>query len=68
MRAMKKALTLIWVATQGTANMKTLWKLYTLLGESWTCCSTYDNEQEAYNGAQALQNLGYKTMIRRMSM
>lgn len=48
--------------------MKILWKLYVLLGESWECCSTYDNEQEADNGAQALQNLGYKTMIRRMSM
>jgi hypothetical protein len=48
--------------------MKILWKLYVLLGESWECCSTYDNEQEADNGAQALRNLGYQTMIRRMSM
>ena len=65
---MRAALTLISVATRGIADMKTLYKLYVLVGEGWECCSTYDNAQEADNGAQALQNLGYKTMIRRMSM
>jgi hypothetical protein len=65
---MRAALTLISVATRGIADMKTLYKLYVLVGESWYCCNSYDKSAKAEEAERTLKQQGDTTMIRRVLM
>ena len=62
------ALMLIWVAIRGIADMKILYKLYVLVGESWCCYSSYDKRAKAEKAERTLKQQGDTTMIRGMLM
>lgn len=66
MTMMKVALTPMRVATRGIADMKALWKLYVLVGESWYCCNSYETRTKAEEAAMVLKQQGDTTMIRRV--
>lgn len=66
METRKWALTPIWVATRGIADMRTLWKLYVLVGESWYCCNSYVSRAKAEEAELTLKQQGDTTMIRRV--
>lgn len=48
--------------------MKFLYKVYYLEGEGWYCFDRYMSEKEAKQKERALRGLGYRTMLRKMSM
>lgn len=48
--------------------MKTLWKLYVLVGEGWYCCGGYDLKRKAEEAELVLKQQGDTTMIRRVLM
>lgn len=70
MKLTRAALTPIWVATRGTADMMkhTVWKLYVLIGEGWYCCGEYLLEKQARAAEFTLRQQGDTTMVRRMSV
>ena len=62
----------ISVAMTSTAkdgrDMKTLYKLYVLVGEGWYCCNSYDRRAKAEEAERTLKQQGDTTMIRRVLM
>ena len=48
--------------------MKTLWKLYVLVGEGWYCCGSYGLRRKAEDAERTLRQQGDTTMIRRVLM
>jgi hypothetical protein len=46
--------------------MKTLWKLYVLVGEGWYCCNSYVSRAKAEEAERTLKQQGDTTMIRRV--
>lgn len=63
-----KALIPIWVAIRGIADMKTIYKLYFLVGESWYCSGAYTKYSKAKEAEFILKQQGDTTMIRRVCM
>ena len=68
METRKWALTPISVVIREIADMKTLYKLYVLVGESWYCCNSYDKRAKAEDAERTLKQQGDITMIRRVSI
>lgn len=46
--------------------MKTLWKLYVLIGEGWQCCGAYERRYKAEEAERTLKQQGDTTMIRKV--
>ena len=68
MKATRAALTPIWVVTRRIADMKTIYKLYFLVGENWFCSGAYTKYSKAREAELILKQQGGTTMIRRVCM